>query len=457
MRWFHHSRTFNELSASARRMVAEPSRAPASLAPDTLTPGVLHAPDTPTRQQSIVREGSARSAALARARAAKLVNELEDNNFIRVRRNSNEDIDEGLSTDLSPLPRTPSQSEIMMNSDVLRRQMDWLNDSATQATKADETQLVEALAELKQAPPVKKNRFSPDKTAKAEQLREDTLRQIVAQLSDTREAIASLEREAKQMSARRTDAKVRAAQAMERAAVAKERAAAAKARVVAARASVAATKGGAAPEGRAAAAMESAAVRNLTAAAGLEPEAEVTSAQDKGLAKFMQRASEHQVSWEHVCDDQHEPESLAQQASPPVSPHTVIREARLRSPTLVDRAGPDPDALPSWPVRPSLPTRSPATSARRGWWAVVAMCVAIVALLVPGAHLAWAPNKASASSIRAAPRGLAVAQRLRATYSAFRVVQPPPEDQITRPRRRRRQHPLKLLSRLFRRLRITRI
>ena len=438
-------------------MVAEPSRAPANLAPDTLTPGVLHAPDTPTRQQSIVREGSARSAALARARAAKLVNELEDNNFIRVRRNSNEDIDEGLSTDLSPLPRTPSQSEIMMNSDVLRRQMDWLNDSATQATKAGETQLVEALAELKQAPPVKKNRFSPDKTAKAEQLREDTLRQIVAQLSDTREAIASLEREAKQMSARRTDAKVRAAQAMERAAIAKMRAAAAKARVVAARASVLATKGGAAPEGWAAAAMESAAERNLTAAAGLEPEAEVTSAQDKGLAKFMQRASEHQVSWEHVCDDQHEPESLAQQASPPVSPHTVVREARLRSPTLVDRAGPDPDALPSWPVRPFLPTRSPATSARRGWWAVVAMCVAIVALLVPGAHLSWAPNKASASSIRAAPRGLAVAQRLRATYSAFRVVQPPPDDQITRPRRRRRQHPLKWLFRLFRRLRINRI
>ena len=88
---------------------------------------------------------------------------------------------------------------------------------------------------------------------------------------------------------------------------------------------------------------------------------------------------------------------------------------------------------------------------------MAAMCVAIVALLVPGAHLAWAPNKAAASSIRAAPRGLAVAQRLRATYSAFRVVQPPPEDQITRPRRRRRQHPLKLLSRLFRRLRIARI
>jgi len=65
------------------------------------------------------------------------------------------------------------------------------------------------------------------------------------------------------------------------------------------------------------------------------------------------------------------------------------------------------------------------------------MCVAIVALLVPGAHLAWAPNKASASSILAAPRGLAVAQRLRATYSAFRVVQPSPDDQITRPRRRR--------------------
>lgn len=441
---FAPSRNFGEvrIASTPRRMVAEPPRVPAGVALDALTPGVVDSFEAPKQPPPIVREGSARDGALARARAAKLAAELSDNNFLRVRRHSKDDLDEGLSTDISP--KTPLQSEVMMNSDVLRRQMDWLNDSATKATKAEETQLVEALVELTQTAPVKKKRLSPEKSAKEEQQREEMRKQIVAQLSDTRQAIASLEREAKQLSARRAEAKERAASAKERVASAKERAAAAKARADAARASMTATKGRPTAERRPAAPMKSSATRTAarteTAATGLELVLKATAPPDKGLARFEQTAQQQATQLRQEEQEQ-ERAYLAQQASSALSPQRVVEEALPPSPKLPGSHASMPEVVPWPPPLPPLPRPSPVMSARRGWRAALAMCIAILAMLVSGGHLAWTTGSTSVSSIRPATRGLALAQRLRATCSAFRVVQLRP-DQSAKPRHggRRQKH-----------------
>ena len=154
---------------------------------DTLTPGVLRALESqgrsPYRRAELdlkhkvgvhtADEGypegegypsspsrGARDAALARARTAKVAQELADNKFIRLRRSSSRedeaiDSEGGLSTDMSPqkgrhtLLETPSQVDTM-GSDVLRAQLDWLEESSA---RADESQLADALNELTHAAP----------------------------------------------------------------------------------------------------------------------------------------------------------------------------------------------------------------------------------------------------------------------------------------------------------------
>jgi len=175
-----------------------------SLTPDRLTPGLLRAIEgDQSGRNSYLRDSEAyrrsdsdayREERMARARTAKLAAELADNKFLRVRRPSTEIYDRddlALSPDHMGAPSTPSQVD-MMASDVLRAQLDWLDESSS---KADETQLADALEAL--------TRAAPGDSAQTAQLREEAGQLIVSQLSEARRAIASLESEARQASAKR--------------------------------------------------------------------------------------------------------------------------------------------------------------------------------------------------------------------------------------------------------------
>ena len=94
----------------------------------SVTPGVVRALETTSPLFTAERRGQGQpneggSAALARARTAKVAAELNANRIVRVRRPSMETDDGGLSPDLRT---TPTQSEVM-GPDVMRAQLAWLD------------------------------------------------------------------------------------------------------------------------------------------------------------------------------------------------------------------------------------------------------------------------------------------------------------------------------------------
>ena len=239
-----------------------------------------------------------------------------------------------------------------MASDVLRAQLDWLDESST---KADESQLAEALAALTQA--------APGDSRETAQLREQAGALIVSQLSEARREIASLENEARQATA-----KQRASEQH---------------------------------------------ISSLRACVGHA--LRETSASKEHAQQAQQHANQLQRELHRQAASLSQQASIA--TSPqPASVEAAPPSPMLVGTTTATAAAPTPLlAHPQPPATADTPVQQPAQPAQRGWWAVIAAFLAIVGMLVATSQ---PTRSATSAGGRPALGGLERAQRLRATYTA---------------------------------------